>query len=309
MSETPARLRRRRRGRGRARKLSLGTKLRYALETMGAYVIYGFFRILPMETASNWGGRIMQAVGPRMGITRVAYKNLELAMPEKSAAEKTQIVNGMWNNLGRVIGEYPHLDKIWDRVELVGAEHLHALRRTGRAAIFWGGHLANWECAAMAGRRHDLEVHAVYRKPNNPGVDGLLRRARGAGGAAGHIAKGDAGAREILSVLRQKQAIGILVDQKLTEGMPVPFFGHDALTAPVVAAFAQRMDCAVYPLRGERLPQGKLRVTIYPPMTPPPPSGDRDADAHAMMVEMNNMLEGWIRERPQDWLWIHKRWG
>lgn len=307
--DAPARLRRRRTRRGRQRKLSLGMKLRYALETGLAYLIYGFFRILPVQTASDWGGKILQTLGPRMGITRVAYKNLDLAFPDKSFDEKTQIVKGMWNNLGRVIAEYPHLHKMWDRIELVGAAYLQEAQAADRGAIFWGGHLANWEGCAIAGRRSGLDVHLVYRKPNNPGVDGLLRRARTRGGAAGHIAKGSEGAREILSVLRGKGAVGILIDQKLSEGIPVPFFGHEALTAPVVAAFAQRMDCAVYPVRGERLAKGRLRLTVYPAMSPPPASGDRDADALRMMTDMNALLESWIREKPEDWLWIHKRWG
>lgn len=309
MSETPARQRRGRRKPGGRRRLTAVMKLRYALETAAAYIIYSFFRVLPVQTASDWGGKILQTIGPRMGITRVAYKNLDRAFPDKTADEKKQIVKGMWNNLGRVIAEYPHLDKLWDRIELVGAEHFHAMSGSDRGTIFWGGHLSNWEAPAMAGRRQGLDVHVVYRKPNNPGVDGLLRRARAQGGAAGHIAKGAEGAREILSVLRRNGAVGILIDQKLSEGVPVPFFGHDALTAPVVAAFAQRMHCTVYPIRGERLPQGRLRVTVYPAMTLPPSTGDREADIQAMMAEMNNMLESWIRAKPEDWLWIHKRWG
>ncbi len=300
---------RRNRKYGRKRKISTLQRLRYAGETTLAYLIYGFFSLLPSKQASALGGKLLEKIGPRMGITRVAYKNLDMAFPEKTASEKAAIVKGMWNNLGRVIAEYPHLDKIWSEVELVGAENLAKIRTDNRPVIFWGGHMANWECAAMAGRRNDIDVHVVYRKPNNPGVDGLLRRARAKGGAAGHIAKGDDGAREILAVLRRNGAVGILIDQKLTEGIPVPFFGQDARTAPVVAAFAQRLDCDVYPLRVERLDEGRLRVTFYPAMTLPPPSGDRDADMKALMAEMNSQLESWIREKPADWLWIHKRWG
>lgn len=300
---------RRKRKYGRKRKVSVLQRMRYAVETVLAYVVYGFFRLLPPSCASAFGGMLMEKIGPRMGVTRVAYKNLDIAFPDKTAAEKEAIVKGMWNNLGRVIAEYPHLDKIWDRVELVGVENLVRAREGGRATIFWGGHMANWECAAMAGRRHDVDVHVVYRKPNNPGVDGLLRRARARGGVSGHIAKGDDGAREILSVLRRNGTVGILIDQKLTEGIPVPFFGQEALTAPVVAAFAQRLGCAVHPLRVERLAAGRLRVTVYSPMTLPASTGDREADMKALMVEMNTLLEAWIREKPADWLWIHKRWG
>jgi len=297
------------RRRNRQRKISAGQRLRYGIETVLAYMVYGFFRLLPLPQASAFGGWLLEKTGPRMGVTRVAQKNLDLAFPEKSAAEKEAIIRGMWNNLGRVIAEYPHLGKLWGRVELVGGENLIRARAESRAAIFWSGHLANWECAAMAGRRSGLDVHVVYRKPNNEGVDGLLRHARARGGAAGHIAKGAEGAREILGVLRRKGTVGILIDQKLSEGIPVPFFGLEALTTPVVAAFAQRMDCAVYPSRVERLAGGRLRVTVYPPMQLPPATDDREADMKALMTEMNRLLETWIRERPADWLWIHKRWG
>lgn len=288
--------------------LSLTRRLRYALETFCAYVFYGFFRILPVEMASGTGAALMGAIGPRMGVTRVAQKNLDLAFPEKSAAEKTQIIKEMWQNLGRVIAEYPHLDRIWKNVELVGQEHLQDARDSGDAVIFWSGHLGNWEVTPMAARKNGIDIQLVYRKPNNPGVDGLLRHARSKTGAVGHIAKGAAGAREIFSCLRKKGAVGILIDQKLSEGVAIPFFGQDALTTTAVAQFALRLGCRLHPTCVERLDKTKMQVTIYP-QTPVPATGDAEADLHQLMQAMNNQLEGWIRARPQDWLWIHKRWG
>lgn len=261
-----------------------------------------------MGIASAIGAAVMGAVGPRMGVTRVAQKNLDLAFPEKSATEKEQIIRQMWQNLGRVIAEYPHLDRIWKNVELVGKEYLQEARDSGDAAIFWSAHLGNWEIAPMAARKHGIDVQLVYRKPNNPGVDGLLRHARSKTGAVGHIAKGAAGAREIFSCLRKKGAVGILIDQKLSEGVAIPFFGQDALTTTAVAQFALRLGCRLYPTRVERLDKTSLRVTIYP-QTPVPSSGAAEADLHALMEAMNSQLEDWIRARPQDWLWIHKRWG
>ena len=111
-------------------------RVRYAFETVAAYLIYGFFWLLPVSAASDLGGFLMRHIGPRMGITRVARKNLELAFPEKPAAQLQLIIIGMWDNLGRVIAEYPHLRKIWSRVELVGAEHLVVARESGKPAIF-----------------------------------------------------------------------------------------------------------------------------------------------------------------------------
>lgn len=288
--------------------LPVTRRLRYMIETVCAYAIYGFFRILPVDMASGIGAWVLGVIGPRMGVTRVAQKNLDLAFPEKTAAEKTQVIKEMWQNLGRVIAEYPHLDRIWQNVELVGKEHLNDARDSGAAVIFWSGHLGNWEVTPMAARKHGIDIQLVYRKPNNPGVDGLLRHARAKTGAAGYIAKGAAGAREIFSCLRKKGAVGILIDQKLSEGVAVPFFGQEAMTTTAVAQFALRLGCRLYPTRVERLDKTKMRVTIYP-QTPVPSTGDAEADLHALMGAMNGQLEDWIRARPQDWLWIHKRWG
>jgi len=285
----------------------LSRKIRYGFETILAYGIYGFFRALPLKTASACGGRILQAIGPRMGISRVALKNLDLAFPEKTADEKNIILQNMWNNLGRVIAEYAHLSHIAPQVDIEGMEHLLAAKNSGKAMIFWSGHLGNWEATPMMARQAGLDISLIYRKPNNPGVDRLLRYTREQAGGSGHIAKGAEGAREIFSLLKQKKAIGILLDQKLNEGLAVPFFGRPAMTATAVAQFALRFDCVLTPTCTRRLPDGRLQVRIFPPMTVLQ-TGNRDADAMALLVRINQQLEDWIRASPADWLWIHKRW-
>lgn len=290
-----------------ARRLSVGKRIAYAFETLGAYFIYGIFAIMPLDIASDVAGWIMRRLGPRLGVTRTAYRNLALAMPEKTEAEKKEIVAGMWENLGRVIGEYPHLEKISDRVDLAGMENARDVLASGKPAIFFGGHLANWEVPPMVARRIDMPLHVVYRRPNNPYVDGLLRHARRKGGSAGQIAKGIDGAREILSALRKKQSLGILVDQKMNEGMAIPFFGRNAMTGTGVAQFAVRAGCGLCPLRVERLQGARFRILIEKSI-PVEDTGDREADYRRIMTDVNRHLEMWIRERPEQWLWIHNRW-
>lgn len=291
----------------RARPLPLSKRISYAFETAGAYFIYGFFALLPLDAASNLGGWIMRRVGPRMGVTRTAYRNLSLAMPEKTDAEKKEIVAGMWDNLGRVIAEYPHLKKIADRVDLAGMDNARAVLASGKPAIFFGGHLANWEIPPLCAKRINMPLHVVYRRPNNPYVDGLLRHARREGGSAGQIAKGVDGAREILAALRKKESLGILVDQKMNEGLAIPFFGRDAMTGPGVAQFAVRVGCGLCPLRVERLQGTRFRITIEKSI-PAEDTGDREADYRRIMTDVNRHLEEWIRARPEQWLWIHNRW-
>lgn len=284
-----------------------GKRLRYTLETALAYTVYGFFRILPLDTASATGGWIGRHIGIHLSATETARQNLAMAFPDKDAAERERIMLGMWDNLGRVAGEYAHLHRIWERVSLQGEELIPAIRDSGKPAILFGAHLANWELCAAGGKNHGINISLVYRKPNNPGVDSLLRHARNSGIAA-HIQKGAAGAREMLSVLKKNGVLGILMDQKLNEGMAIPFFGRDAMTAPALALFALRFGCPVYPIRVERLDGCHFKMTLYPALETPR-SGDQEQDTRAMLVDINCLLESWIRERPEQWLWIHHRWG
>ncbi len=285
-------------------------RLKYAFETMLAFIFYGLFRMMPVAAASATGGFIMSRIGPRMGASRTARRNLARAFPEKTAAEREDIVRGMWDNLGRVVAEYPHLRGIASRIEVENKEIFDLLRRQAaddkRPAIFFSGHLANWEVSGIFASMQGVKIHLVYRKPNNLGVERLLRHARG-GHNVGHIAKGVQGAREMFNVLRKGDALGILMDQKLTEGIPVPFFGHPAMTATAIAQFAFKFNCPVIPAQVQRLPGARFRLRLYPPMTIPR-TGNRNADTLEMLTEINRYLEQWIRERPTEWLWLHRRW-
>ena len=286
--------------------LPFSRRLRYALETAAVYALYGFFKILPLETASDTGGFIFSLAGPKMGISRRARKNLQESFPGKSRQEIEKIVIGMWENLGRTVAEYPHLHDIWPRIEIVGKEHLEAALAAGGPSLFFAGHLANWEILAIGPKRAGIDMNLVYRRPNNPWVDNLLRYARSSG-SVGHIMKGAEGARRIFSVLKKGGTVGILADQKLNEGIPVPFFGRDAMTAPAIAIFALKFGCPLYPSRSERLGGATFRLTFYPPLKTES-TGDKEADILRIMTDINRMLESWIRERPEQWLWLHNRW-
>lgn len=290
-------------------RLTWKQRCRYSLETVAAYAYCGLSRLLPVQAASALGGFLMRVIGPRLGITRVARKNLMEAFPEKSTEECDRIIAGMWDNLGRVLAEYPHLSSIGRRVEVVGGEHFAAAKESGqrgRPSIFFGAHIGNWEVSGVGAKKHGLDVNVVYRRPNNPWVDGLLRNARSTA-VSRQIAKGADGARELLSLLKRGEALGILMDQKLSNGVAVPFFGRDAMTAPAPALFALRFDCDLYPTQTERLPGARFRLTIHPPMTIEK-TGNREEDVLRILTEVNRHLEDWIRARPEQWLWIHRRW-
>jgi KDO2-lipid IV(A) lauroyltransferase len=281
----------------------------YFVQAVLLTLFLGLCRLLPVDWASALGGWIGRTIGPRMGQNRKAMRNLSRALPENSLAENRRIITGMWDNLGRTIAEYPHLRRICSKLEggrldIRGLDHLYAMMSDGKAGIMWGGHLANWEVAPYCARHTGLQLAFIYRAPNNYWVDSLIRRLRD---TTLMFRKGQEGAKALMSVLRRGGHAAMLIDQKMNDGIPVPFFGRDAMTAPAIAQFGIRFGCVLVPMRAERLKGARFRITVFPPMQMPD-TGDRDADERSIMTAINRILEGWIRERPEQWLWLHRRW-
>lgn len=269
--------------------------------------VFAFFKVLPIDWASGLAGWIAARIGPMLGVSNVARRNLATAFPEFDRAEIERLVRDMWNNLGRVAGEYPHLAAIArSRVELVGLEHAVAARDDGKPGIFFAGHLANWELLPMVAAALGLPLTLVYRAANNPLVDRVIANLRRAGNAV-FLPKGAAGARGTLAAMRRGAHLAMLVDQKMNDGIAVEFFGQPAMTAPALAQLANRFDCPVLPARMERLHGAYFRLTVLPPL-PLARNAERAADHGVVMTEVNRLLEDWIRARPSQWLWLHKRW-
>jgi KDO2-lipid IV(A) lauroyltransferase len=265
-------------------------------------------------TASNIGGWLARTIGPHLAPSRTADRNLQRAMPELGPAERRRIVRGVWDNLGRTAAELPHLEEFrqtssgpgW---ELEGEEHIAALRETGGQILFFSGHFGNWEMVLPAAAQLGLPVSGFYRAASNRRVDALIQamRQRALGEGVTMFAKGAQGARAALRHLEQGKSLGLLVDQKMNDGIAVPFFGQEVMTAPALAQFALRYDAPVVPVHVARLGPARFRI-ICDPALEIPRSGDRKADIQAIMVAVNATLERWIRADPASWLWLHRRW-
>jgi KDO2-lipid IV(A) lauroyltransferase len=282
----------------------------YRFQAWVAAFAIGALGILPLDWASALGGALARWIGPHSGVSKRARSNLRNAFPELGEAAIKAIVRGMWDNLGRVVFEYPHLRKIEvfaadGRVAVRGLDNLERALAAKRQVIMFSAHLGNWEIAALAGGQYGLDIAQIYRAANNPHIDRMVRRLRGDLGEL--IPKGAVASRRAVAALRRGGHLSLLVDQKLNDGIAVPFFGRPAMTAPALALLALRFDCDVLPVRVERLGGARFRLTVHPPL-PLPRSGDRDADAMALMTEVNRTLEDWIRERPEQWFWPHHRW-
>lgn len=283
---------------------------RYRVE---AFVAHGLWRLcaaLPVDTASNFGAAVLTRIGPMLKQHRLARRNLEAAFPEKSAAEIDVILHDMWDNLGRSAAEMASMDRILDpasgRVTVIGQEHIDALRDDGLPGIMVSGHLANWEISPLAVARQGVPLHLFFRAPNNPLIAPLYDKIR-------YLAKGELlpkgrdGARRALKLLKDGGHLGMLVDQKMNDGIPVPFFGRPAMTAPAAAALALKFKCPIVPTQVVRTGPGRFSVTVHTPLIPDDHLGSHDSQLD-IMTRINELLEGWIRQNPAQWLWVHRRW-
>ncbi|HEY1709151.1 MAG TPA: lysophospholipid acyltransferase family protein [Rhizomicrobium sp.] len=293
-------------------ELPLGKRLRYGAEACVFFLFIGFFRLLGLNAASALGGFIGRNIFRHVGTMNRARENLREAFPEKTESEIETIVIAMCDNLGRTVAEYANLDKLRlegsdPRLELEGAEHAKAAIARGKGVIFFSGHFANWETMPFVAEQSGFPGGEVYRPLNNPFVNRWIVAQRTRNGPKLQIEKGARGTRQIFTTLRRGDCVFLLADQKTNEGLPIPFFGRDAMTTPAPAMFALKLGAALLPASNERIGGARLKATIHPPIDFTP-TGDSERDVYLLTRAITEALEKIIRERPSQWLWLHRRW-
>lgn len=281
------------------------------LETLAVRAIWHGAGALPLDYASALGGFIARTVGPSLPVTRRARQQMRRALPALTRPQEDRAIKSMWDNLGRTLAEYPHLPhlKIFAPdtiIDCVGMNHVADALALGKPIIFFSGHFGNWEMSSICAVQFGCDVVQVYRAANNPGVEAILAAFR----RALHVepVKKGAAVPRILAAMKHNKALALLVDQKLNDGIAVPFFGRPAMTAPAVAELGLRYDATILPARIDRLgSSARFRLTVYPPMDHPD-TGDKQGDILRLMTAINQQMEDWIRADPGCWFWLHRRW-
>ncbi len=293
-------------------------RVRHATEALGLQALVATSRALDIDRASALGSRVLRTLGPCLPLHGTAERNLRRILPELDAAGRGRVLAGMWDNLGRLVFEFPHLHRLdpfgaqaallpdgSPRIQVEGLQAVEELRNLGRGAVFATAHLANWEIGALVLTRAGLPMTYVYRPADNPWTDRVIQRYRPAG--AEFIRKHQAG-RSLVDAVRRGRSVGIVNDQKLTEGPMVDFLGVPAGTAPVAAALALRGHLPVFPLRVQRTDGAAFRVTIEPALPVPAAGVPRRERMLVLLRALNDRFGAWIRACPEQWLWIHRRW-
>jgi len=288
------------------------------LDRLGGAAVAALFaalRRVDPDRASDLSGALARRLGPLLPVHRSGRANLRAAYPEADSAWIEATLRGVWENLGRTAGEYVHLGRLWDydearpnagRIITQDAPLFDALKEDGQPALCFAAHLGNWELPALAAAQHGLPSAVVYRMPNNRAVAAQILRIR-AGLMGRLISTRREAVFQMAGALERGEHLGVLVDQHFSRGVEVTFFGRTCRANPTIARLARQFDCPVVGVRVIREPGRRLRIHAIGPLDLP-----RDAagqvDIQPTMQLITSIIEGWIREHPEQWLWLHRRW-
>jgi Kdo2-lipid IVA lauroyltransferase/acyltransferase len=274
-------------------------------------------RYFDAERTANAFARIARAIGPFLREQRIGRANLAAAFPNKSKDEIEVILKGVWGNLGRVGAEFAHLDHVWDfdpehpersRIELAPgtAEIFNRLRDDGKGALIFASHLANWELPALAAPAYGLKSAILFRRPNIAAADRAIQDMRAVNMGTMIATTADAPLR-LAHALEDGVHVGMLVDQYFGKGVDVLFFGRWTKANPLLARLARQVDVPIHGVRIIRLPGYRFRAELSEEVVPVRDASGR-IDIQQTMQAVTKVIEGWVREHPEQWLWLHRRW-
>ena len=278
------------------------------------YLLAALRRTNP-DRASDICGAMARRVGPLLPAHRIGRANLRAAFSDKDAIWIEATLRAAWENLGRVAGEYVHLGQLWDydaerpnagRIVTDDEQVFIDLQNDDKPALCFAAHLGNWELPAVMAAAHNLPSAVVYRMPNNKAVAKEIARIRAP--LMGRLIRSRSQAPlEMAASLTRGEHLGMLVDQHFSRGVDVTFFGRRCKANPTIARLARQFDCPVVGVRVIRLPDRRFRIAAEGPL-PLPRDPDGRVDVPAATQLITSVVERWIREHPEQWLWFHRRW-
>lgn len=270
-------------------------------------------KVFGLERNARFYGWLSRKFGERvLKNARIAKENMKRTFPDKSDVEIQEMMDKTWEPLVRTPIEY-NLPNLFMKgedsgfIEVEGIENLDNLMKDGKPGIIVTGHFGNWQMITFVAQARGYPIYQLYRPSNNPYFDRHERWCQEVA-TAGVITKGKKGAKDMIDLLSRKEHIMLLMDQRFGSGPKLPFLGRPATTATGPIRLALKHDAVILPAKSERINNGsKFKVTYFPPLKVQP-TGDVNKDAEVIMGEVNDILSGWIREKPEQWMWIHNRW-
>ena len=283
-------------------------RLIWRIEALAYDALSLAIRPLPFPALSAVGGKLLRIIGPLTRKDHIARTNLRIAFPDMPDDEINRLMREQWDNCGRTFAEFPalHRLKAFSPNSNITIEGLDILKAHNPAVIVTG-HFANWEIMALMMTQAGLPVQITYRKINNPYIDARVRKKREAYGTKLLVQKsGIKGARQLMEAIENGESVALLNDQKFNQGLSLPFFGENAMTATGAVRLALQSGRPLIPLSLTR-DGASFHVTAHDPIKLEI-SGDKIKDTENGVKQVNQFLETIIRANPPQWFWVHRRW-
>jgi Kdo2-lipid IVA lauroyltransferase/acyltransferase len=298
--------------------------LKRAFERVLGWLIVGtlaLLRRINRKRMANFTGGLMRIVGPWFPEHKIGRENLRAAFPDKSPEEIERILSGVWDNLGRVAAEFAHIDRITIQdlsrpeqsrtadvmIDEATYARLRTLGDSAEPTVVFAAHLANWEFPALAPHQFGFKTSILYRRPNigaaSDAIVAMRERCMGT-----MVASGLDAPLKLGRALESGGTVAVLVDQHTTQGVDVVFFGRWAKANPLAVQLARLTGAKIRGVRVVRLPDGNTFRAELTDEIAPVRNAEGEIDLQATTQVITNVVEGWVREHPEQWLWLHRRW-
>ena len=286
---------------------------KYFFEFISVISLFSIFKIIGLKNASNLGGILGRFIGPLFRSKLVIKQNINIGLGDIDEKKETEIIDGMWSNIGRTFAEYVFLKDFklnktnFDHIKINGLKYLDEIKKSNESVIFYSGHFANFELMAMELDKFGIKCAAIYRPLNNFFLNPLMEYLRMKYICPNQIPKGRIGMREIINKVKDGYSIALMVDQRVSEGPRTLFFNKPAHTTTIPAQLALKYNCKLVPISLERKEGPNFEITIHEPYKIKKTGNDED-DIKDITIKINQTLEKMIIKNPSQWIWSHNRW-
>ena len=286
---------------------------KYFFEFISVISLFSIFKIIGLKNASNLGGILGRFIGPLFRSKLVIKQNINIGLGDIDEKKETEIIDGMWSNIGRTFAEYVFLKDFkfnrtdFDHMKLDGLKYLEEIKKSNEPVIFYSGHFANFELMAMELDKFGIKCAAIYRPLNNFFLNPLMEYLRMKYICPNQIPKGRAGMREIINRVKNGYSIALMVDQRVGEGPRISFFNQPAQTTTIPAQLSLKYDCKLVPISLKRVGDISFEMTVHEPYKIQK-TGNADQDTKNITLKINQIIEKMIIKNPTQWLWSHNRW-
>ncbi len=280
----------------------------YFIQFIFIIFFYFVYKVLGLKISRKISSFIFLLVGPKFRSKIISKKNLSKAFPTINEDEKDNILKSMWTNYGKIFAEYAfiknfRISKLNKLITIENENFLEEIKANKKPVIFVSGHFNNFELMAMSIEKYGIDLAAIYRPLNNKFLNPLMEKIRTNYICKNQVKKGVSGTREILRYFKNGSSIALMIDQRVSEGIKVDFFGAQAFTTTIPAQFVKRFNTKVVPVYIERSEDNSFKLKIHKPL-----EFDKNENISSITLKLNKILEKMILINPDQWIWTHNRW-